>query len=334
MTQWKLDIKKIKSNTKHLSAVALASCLLIGGANAAEWKLGHVLPPTHPANIALEKAAAEIAAKTDNRVEIKVYPAGQIGSAKEVLVGMTIGTHEMAFDGAGILSQWTPSLGVFEAPFISKDFNHLVRMTESKKGQSIFNELKNKHGLRILDVWYYGTRHITNNKRAVNSVADLKGLKLRVPEVTLSLEFAKKLNMQPTPIAFSELYFSMQTGVVDGQENPLTTINAAKFYEVQKHLVLSGHMVQFVAPIVSENVWKSTSKADRKVVKEVFTRIGSDYNNQIIALEKSLVKTLEKKGMQVSRPDRSVLARKMKSVYKSFEKVWGKDVYSSLSQVK
>ena len=258
-----------------LGTVAAAIMLaMTAQVSAAEWRLGHVLPPSHPAHIALEKAAAEVLANTDGRVDIKVFPSAQIGGAKEVLTGLTLGTHQMAFDGAGILSQWTPAMGVFEAPFLAKDFAHVERMVDSDKGQEIVESLRADHGYRMLDVWYYGTRHLTNNRGPVNSVQDMQDMKVRVPEVALSLAFMKALGATPTPMAFSELYLGLQTGVVDGQENPLPTIDTAKFYEVQDHLALTGHLVQFVAPIVSEQAWNSLSEADQAVLVVAFTSVG------------------------------------------------------------
>ena len=266
------------------------------GKTATEWRLGHILPPTHPGNVALEEAAAEILEKTEGRVDIKVFPAGQIGGAKEILNGLTVGTHQMAFDGAGILSQWLPSLGVLEAPFLARDFAHLERMAASDAGQRIFDDLRKEHGYRVLDIWYYGTRHLTNNRSPVNSVDDMLGMKIRVPEVALSLAFMKALGATPTPMAFTELYLAMQTGVVDGQENPLPTIDSAKFFEVQDYLALTSHLVQFVAPIVSEDAWNSISEADRNVIVDVFERIGDAYNADVVQLEANLAAALESKG--------------------------------------
>lgn len=111
--------------TRLAAVTAAVTFALSSQVSAAEWRLGHVLPPSHPANIALEKAAAQILEKTGGRVDIKVFPSSQIGGAKEVLTGMTLGTHQMAFDGAGILSQWSPAMGVFEAPFLAGDFTHV-----------------------------------------------------------------------------------------------------------------------------------------------------------------------------------------------------------------
>ncbi len=318
--------------------VLLAGLMVIigttGVAMSAEWRLGHVLPPDHPGNRALEAAASEIAEKTKGRVEIKVFPAGQIGGAKEVLTGMTIGTHQMAFDGAGILSQWNKHLGVFEAPFLAKDFHNLDCMINSSIGKEIFTELLNEHKFRVLDIWYYGTRHVTNNQRPINSVADMDGLKIRVPEVALSLSFIKALGAQPTPMSFSELYLSLQTGVVDGQENPLPTIKAAKFFEVQDYLALTGHLVQFVAPIVAEDVWAATSESDRAVIMEVFTRVGDNYNDGIIELEASLVETLGESGMQITTPKRQPFVDAMSAVYEEYDTVWGAGVYSRLAAIK
>ena len=143
----------------------------------------------------------------------------------------------------------------------------------------------------------------------------------------------KALGATPTPMAFSELYLGLQTGVVDGQENPLPTINAAKFYEVQDHLALTGHLVQFVAPIVSEQAWKSLSKADQNVLVAVFTSVGDAYNKSIIDIEADLVDTLKDKGMKVTMPDRAAMAGAMAPVYAEFDSVWGDGVYDAISAI-
>lgn len=301
--------------------------------SAEEWRLGHVLPPSHPTHIALEKAAAKVLEKTGGRVDIRVFPSAQIGGAKEVLTGLTLGTHQMSFDGAGILSQWAPGMGVFEAPFLARDFAHVERMIDSDKGREIVEELRTGHGYRMLDVWYYGTRHLTNNRGPVNGVADMADMKVRVPEVALSLAFMKALGATPTPMAFSELYLGLQTGVVNGQENPLPTIHAAKFYEVQDHLALTGHLVQFVAPIVSEQAWKSLSEADRTALTEAFASVGDEYNRSIVDIEAELVSTLRGKGMNITTSDRAAMAEAMAPVYAEFDSVWGEGVYDAMAAV-
>lgn len=324
----------IRLKTLAIATTALGMALAVAGpAGAAEWKLGHILPPDHPGNRALEAAAAEIAEKTDGRIEIKVFPAGQIGGAKEILTGLQLGTTEMAFDGAGILSQWLPTLSVLEAPYLAKDFAHLERLIDSEAGQALLEDLRDTAGMRVLDIWYYGTRQITNNVRPIESAADLQGIKLRVPEVDLSLEFAKALGMTPTPMAFPELYLGMQTGVVDGQENPLPTINSAKFYEVQDYLALSNHLVQFVAPIVSETVWSTASEEDKAVVIEAFEKFGAEYSQAVIANEKALVDELASKGMTVTEPDRAAFSEAMAPVYENFKEIWGPESYEALVAV-
>lgn len=314
-------------------AIAAAIGTAATAATAAEWRLGHILPPDHPGNRGLEEAAAEISKRTDGRVDIKVFPAGQIGGAKEILTGMTIGTHQMAFDGAGILSQWTKELSVLEAPYLARDFAHLERLVESEKGRELFEKLRNDHGLRLLDVWNYGTRHMTNNARPFETPADVEGLKIRVPEITLSLEFIRVLGGRGTPMAFPELYLGLQTGVVDGQENPLPTINSAKLYEVQDHLALTGHLVQFVGPIVSETAWNAASEEDRAVVAEVFQTIGDAHNQAVLESEEDLVAELEERGMQVTRPDRAAFAEAVSPIYAQFESIWGAGSYEALAAV-
>lgn len=320
---------------KHATATAIATVALAtaAAADAEEWRMGHILPAEHPAHQAMIAAAEEIAERTDGRIEISVFPAGQIGGAKEILTGLQLGTTEMALDGAGILSQWLPALSVLEAPFLARDFEHLERLVESEQGQVLVDELRESAGMRVLDVWYYGTRQMTNDVRPIETIEDMDGLKLRVPEVDLSLEFARALGMTPTPLAFPELYLSLQTGVVDGQENPLPTINAAKFYEVQDHLALTGHLVQFVAPIVAETAWSAASDEDKAVVLEVLQREGDAYSDAVVEQEAALVDELAEKGMQVTRPDTAQFVEAMAPVYAQFEDVWGAGVYDALAAV-
>jgi len=314
-------------------ALALALGLAAAPATAAEWKMGHILPAEHPAHQAMVAAAGEIAERTDGRVEITVFPAGQIGGAKEILTGLQLGTTEMALDGAGILSQWLPALSVLEAPFVAKDHAHLERLVASEQGEALLEELRETAGMRVLDIWYYGTRQMTNNERPIETIDDMAGLKLRVPEVDLSLQFASALGMTPTPMAFPELYLSLQTGVVDGQENPLPTINAAKFYEVQDHLALTNHLVQFVAPIVSETAWSMASDEDKAIVLEVLEREGEAYSQSVVEQEAALVDELAAKGMQITRPDQAQFVEAMAPVYEKFVEIWGPGVYASLAAV-
>lgn len=315
-----------------LALVTMLSASM-ASAQAAEWRMGHILPPEHPANRALEAAAEEIAERTEGRIEISVFPAGQIGSAKEILTGIQLGTAEMAFDGAGILSQWHPPLSVLEAPYLAKNFAHLERLIESDTGQQLLDELREGHGFRLLDIWYYGTRQMTNSVRPVETVADVEGLKLRVPEVELSLAFASALGATPTPMAFPELYLGMQTGVVDGQENPLPTISSGKFFEVQEHLTLSNHLVQFVAPLVSETAWAQASPEDQAIVIEVLEDHSSRYNAALVETEQDLISELETNGMTVTRPDLAPFSEAMAPVYAEFEDVWGEGVYEELSAI-
>jgi tripartite ATP-independent transporter DctP family solute receptor len=318
---------------RALLGALLATGLGAGAANADTWRLGHIMPPDHPANRALEEAAKEIASRTDGRINIEVYPAGQIGSAKEIVTGLTLGTVQMAMDGPGILSQWNKRLSVLEAPYLAKDFAHLQRIVESPEGTKLYDELREQHGIRLLDVWYYGTRHLTNNARPVNGIADISGLKLRVPEIALSLEWAKAMGATPTPMAFPELYLGLQTGIVDGQENPLATIKSAKFYEVQKHLALTGHLVSMISPLVAEDAWKAASPEDQAIVVEVLKAAGDKYDQTMKDLEAKLVSELAGFGMQVTEPDRAPMREAVRPVYEKFSEQWGAGTIEALSAV-
>lgn len=325
-----MNIKKTMLKVMLGSGVII-SCISM--AQSQVLKLGNIYSPDHLVNIAIKEAAKEIKEKTEERVDIQVFPAGQIGGAKEIITGLSIGTHQMALDGAGILSQWYTPLSVFEFNYLAKDFAHLKRLTQSPKGQEIIDTLREKNGMRLLDVWYYGTREMTNNTRPVNSLADLKGIKMRAPEIRLSVETAKALGVNPTVMAYTEVYLGLQTGVVSGVETTLPSIYSAKFYEVQKYLAMTDHQVQFLSPIIAEDVWQSISPEDQKVMIDVLHKAGEKYNQQVVKQESELVKDFEKEGLVVTYPDKKEMKAALAGVPKLFEKQWGKGTYEALSKV-
>lgn len=314
-----------------LSGFAVAATLsFCGQALAAEWKLAHILAPGHPVHHALEESAASIEKRTEGRIKIKVFPSAQLGSGPEIITGMTLGSIEMNIAGPGMLSRWNPRLSVLEAPYLAKDFDHLTRIYQSPTFQEIVTQLRQDHGIRMLGMWNYGARHITNSKHEIKSAADLKGLKLRVSEIALSLEWAKALGMTPTPIPFSELYLSLQTGIVDGQETPLSSIISSKYYEVQRHLALTGHVISGVMPLIAESAWSSISPEDQRVVEEEFAASGVRYSKYVLDQEEAMTKDLEKRGMTVTRPDVSSMQSAMGPLYAKFAEIWGAGTFEKL----
>lgn len=296
-------------------------------------KWGIVLQPEHPFVLGMKKTAETVARKTNNRIQIQVFPSAQLGTGKDMIEAVVFGSQAMATEGAAMFSQWSPRLSIMEAPYIFRDVAHMYKVMKGPIGQEMQDELVAKRGLRPLGVLYYGVRHLTANK-PVRTPEDVRGMKLRVPEVPLYLEMARAWGANPTPMAFAELYLALKQGTVDAQENPIPTINSGKFYEVQKYLILTGHIMVPQFHAISDKLWKTLSVADQKVLQEAVDEGIAFSNDLLIKQEQSLVDEFKKKGMAVITPDVEAFRKASMAAIPKLEERWGKGLYEKIAAVR
>ena len=257
--------------TARWLTLAAAAVLTLGAAAAqAQTKLkwAHVYETSEPFHTQSVWAAEEIAKRTNNRYQIDVYPASQLGKETDINQGLSLGTVDMIISGSSFAARSFPPIGVTYYPYAFRDANHLLAYTKSDVFKELAKGYADKTGHQILAVTYYGARHTTSNK-PIKSCADMKGLKIRVPDVPAYLAMPRACGANTAPIAFAEVYLALQNGTVEAQENPLTTIEAKKFYEVQKHIALTGHIVDHLNTVVSSGLWKKLSDEDKKIFTEV-----------------------------------------------------------------
>jgi len=313
-------------------AMALFSVKVQAQTTVIKW--GIVLHHEHPFVLGMKKTAEIVAQNTKNRIEMQIFPAAQLGTGKDMIEAVVFGSQGMATEGAAMFSQWAPRLSILEAPYIFRDVDHMYKVMKGPIGEELIKELVDRRGLRPLGILYYGVRHLTTTNKEVHKPEDVKGLKLRVPEVTLYLEMAKSWGANPTPMAFAELYLALKQGVVDGQENPLPTINAGKFYEVQKYLMLTGHIMVPQFHAIGEKLWQSLSKDDQKIIMDAVD-VGINFSNDlIIKQEKALVDEFKKKGVTVITPDVDAFRKASMAVIPKLEDKWGKGLYEKIAAVK
>jgi tripartite ATP-independent transporter DctP family solute receptor len=315
---------------------ALASSPLRAFAQAAKpWRLGHQWAIDHPAAQGAVKVAEVLAQRSSGRLKIDVFPAGQLGTGKELDQQVSDDSLDFTIDGPGILGLWQKTLSIYEAPFVARDWNHVVKIMEGEWGQAQFKALAaNQNIQKVGRPWYYGSRHFTTRNTPLHRPADAKGLKIRVPEVPQYMDMIRAIGATPTPMALAEVYLSLQTGVADGQENPLPTINSSKFFEVQKFLSLTAHIVNPLVPLMSARKWNALAPADRALVTEAFDA-GAEVNDAALrVLEGRLVADFKAKGMTVIEPDRDAFRAAMKPVYEKNEAVWGKGVLEQLQAIR
>ena len=296
---------------------------------------GDVVGGSHPQVQMIDRVAAEVKAKTGGRVEIQAFAGGQIGGSRDMIEAVANGSQQLVTEGAANFGAWIPSISVVEAPYIWRDPQHLIKALNGPLLAQYNEQLVKARGMRILGAVYYGTRHVTTSTKAVNTLADMKGLKLRVPENDVFKAMAESWGARPTPMNFNELYLALKQGVVDGQENPLPTIKSGKFYEVQKYLVLSGHIMTPRLVVVNDAAWQKIAAADRKAVEDVLKAQMAWADSQIIAQEKTLVDEFKAAGVMVLQPDVAEWRKAtLAAVPPKFEAKWGKGTYESIANMK
>src|SRR5689334_23432696 len=228
--------------SKLVFAAAAGIALFVTNLAFAQTKLkwAHVYETSEPYHKWSLWAADEIKKRTNGRYEIAVFPASSLGKESDINQGMTLGTVDMIISGLSFAARTMPRFGVGYYPYTFRDGEHLVKWASSDAFKQLADEYRQKTGIQVTAMTYYGTRHTSSN-RGFTDCAGMKGLKMRVPDVPAYLALPKSCGANPTPIAFAEVYLALQNGTVDAQENPLTPIEAKKFYEVQKHIILTGH---------------------------------------------------------------------------------------------
>ncbi|MGI6856046.1 sialic acid TRAP transporter substrate-binding protein SiaP [Mesorhizobium sp. 1B3] len=295
----------MKRLTTTILGLVGALALPISGALAqTALKWAHVYETSEPFHTESVWAAEEIAKRTDGRYKIDVFPASQLGKESDINQGLTLGTVDIIISGSSFAAREFPPIGVTYFPFIFRDADHLLAYTKSDKYKELTAGYEEASGHHITATTYYGTRHTTSNK-PIEKCADMQGLKIRVPDVPAYLAMPRACGANTTPIAFAEVYLALQQGTVEAQENPLTTIEAKKFYEVQKHIVLTGHIVDHLNTIVSQSRWSQLSDEDKKIFTEVMQEAAKRATDKIVAREKELVQGFKDKGLTVTEVDKS-----------------------------
>jgi tripartite ATP-independent transporter DctP family solute receptor len=237
-----------------------------------------------------------------------VFPASQLGNENQINEGLGLGTVDIIYTGTSFAGSIHKPLAISGAPFMLRDFNHWKAYRDSKLFRDIAKGYEDKTKHKIVALTYYGERMVTANKE-IKKPEDMKGMKLRVPPAPLYLMLAKSVGANATPIAFAEVYLALQQGTVNGQENPLPTIMAKKFYEVQSHIMLTGHIVESLLTIVGSHVWAKLSDADKKVFEEVLAQAAAKASDEIRASEQTIADQLRKLGKTVVQVDREAFRK-------------------------
>lgn len=309
-----------RSNFLRTLLAAAAGLALGAGAQAQPVKLtlGHGAAIGNPRHEAALKFAEVAKARSGGRIEVQVAPAGQLGDDAAMVTALRTGALDLSANSQGAVANAVPEYAAFGMPFLFSGSAAAFRLLDGPLGRELAERSADK-GLVLLGTWDNGIRQMTNGKRPITKVEDMKGLKMRVPPDATLVDIMKSLGAESQQIKFAELYVALQQGVVDGQENPLVNIHASKLYEVQKHLALTNHQFQMTPFLMSRRSWDRLSDADRKVVQEAAAEATALQRRLSAEADEKLLAELKAKGVLVTTPDKAAFAKATADVTAKWE---------------
>ncbi|WP_182201026.1 sialic acid TRAP transporter substrate-binding protein SiaP [Paraliobacillus salinarum] len=306
-----------------------------GGEEAESYKLkfGMVAGTAQNEYKAAEVLADYIETESDGQLTLDIYADSQLGDDRAMLEQVRENTLDITLAESGRFGIWVPRASLLGLPYIVDDFDHLKRaIYETDFGKDLHEELYNEHNWKIAATAYNGTRQTTSN-RAIEELSDMEGLKLRVPEADTLLDYAEFTGASPTPMAFTEVYLALQTGSVDGQENPLSTIDAQKFYEVQDYLALTNHVVNDANYVVSKDTWESLPEDLQTILQDGLDKAAEEHTKLFNEEEASLISKFEEEGVTVTEPDLAPFREAVSEAYPKYLKDIEGDGEAFLQQI-
>ena len=323
---------------------ALAACGGGGDSGAAEGdsdafaggqtftiKIGHSDTTTNLINVSLENFAKYVEEQSGGAVKVDIYAAEQLGSNAEMAEMLEMGSLDAMMMPQGQEASFAPKINTLGLPFLFPDYESVYKVLDSEIGDELVADLES-HNMIQLAYWENGLSQTTNSKKALNSAADFKGLKIRTPEDAMTMAIFNALGASPSPLAFSELYLALQQGTFDGQENPISNIYANNFQDVQKYLAMTNHKYECKNMIFSLTSWNKYPEDVQNLLKEAAKTYGDEHRKAIVDSQDTMLKELEEAGMEVTYPDIADLQAATASVYDDFyaENDWAEELVTRI----
>ena len=304
-------------------AAALVSTTAFG---ATTLRFGHAMNNGEVAYDLFQQFADNVTKRTKGEVTVKVFPSEQLGKEVDLLQQVKSGALDISAPSMPVVSNLVPGIEIASAPFLWNDWNEAETIIRGPAFQPLFDELRDKHNIVMLSkIWYWGWRNLTTAAKPVNKPEDLAGLKIRVPESPVWVEMVRAMGAAPTPIPFGEVYTALQQKTVDGQENPIPTIYARKFYEVQGHLSMTRHMLQNNTLVLNKRAFDKLTKEQQAILMEEAAAASAKNSKAQQDNEKSMLEDIRKSNRTAvnDNPDRAAFAAKMSPAYQKLEARWG-----------
>ena len=304
-------------NALRILGLAAALAWTASAQAQTELKFGHVGEPGSLFELSAKEFAKRANEKLGDDYEVVTFGSSQLGTDEELLQKLLLGTADFALPST-VMSSVVPEFGMFEMPYLVKDREHMKRIEQEVVWPTLAPAAEAK-GYKVLGVWENGFRHITNNVRPIVKPEDLQGIKLRTPSGEWRVKMFQAYGANPTPMSFSEVFTALQTGVVDGQENPFTQIYSARFHEVQKYLSLTGHVYTPAYVLAGKTKWESLPEDVRKILEETAKETQAYvYENAARLEEELLTKIEEESDIEVNEADKNAFIEASKPIYEEF----------------
>ncbi len=325
-------------------ALSLAACGGGGGSDSSSGdsnefaggktftiKIGHSDTTTNLINVSLENFAAYVEEQSGGAVQVDIYAAEQLGSNAEMAEMIEMGSLDAMMLPQGQEASFAPKINTLGLPFLFPDYESVYKVLDSEIGDELVADLAD-HNMIQLAYWENGLRQTTNSKRAINSSADFKGLKIRTPEDAMTMAIFNALGASPSPLAFSELYLALQQGTFDGQENPVSNIYANNFQDVQSHLAMTNHKYECKNMVFSLTSWNKYPEDVQALLLDAAKKYGDEHRKAIVDSQDQMLKELEEAGMAITYPDPAELQEATASVYDDFYAAndWAEDLVTRI----
>lgn len=291
-------------------------------------KLGHVQSDTDLWQDGAVKFKEEVEAKSNGSIKIEIFPNATLGGDRDMAEGMQIGTVDFALI-AGVLGNFEPSIQLLELPYLFSSEEEYAKVVHGEVGNEIKDRVLNAADIRILDFWDRGPRHITSSK-PINSLEDIKGLKMRIPEIKAMEHTWKAMGAAPTTMAWNDVYTSLEQGVIEAQENPIPFIYSARIQEVQDYLALTAHKYEYVTLSMSELTWSKLTPDQQQIITDA-SKAATEYENDLVKDKTDeLLEEMKKGGLKVTNPDIKEFADAARASHEDFAKTVDLDLYNKI----
>lgn len=293
-----------------------------------ELKLGHIQAESDLWHEGALKFKEEVEKNSNGQIKITIYPNSTLGGDRDMAEGMQIGTVDFALI-AGVLGNFEPSIQLLELPYLFENEEQYKKAVHGEVGKDISDRVLKSSNIRILNFWDRGARQVTSNK-PINSLADIQGLKIRLPEIKAMVESWKAMGASPTTMAWNEVYTALQQNVIEAQENPIPFIYSGKIHEVQKYLAMTNHKYEYVTLSMSEMTYSKLTPEQQKIITDA-AQVATDFENQLVKDKTNeILEDMKKSGVQVTTPDIAEFAAAAKTAHEAFAKTIDFDLYNKI----